>query len=191
MQVLALCFEYSKEANGDVCWEDCVHPAAERFDSCEGFCNAVDQCRGKKCSSGPACESHYYELVNCAVEGCTCTGSGNTEEQDTLADLGGIESFACQAEAKVGFLFGRARLNKYVSHLNTSKPSLHSTICCRFSMTASTTLAKKMELAVGKNVPFQHMKTSSRVTAFALPSNSAGARSAALALPARASTMIH
>jgi len=94
-QALGACFDETEEANKDVCWEDCVLPAFGSSDSCDTFCSAVEQCRGEKCSSGPACESQYYDVVNCAVTECTCAGSGNTEEQEALAVGQGIENDEC------------------------------------------------------------------------------------------------
>ncbi len=104
-----MCFDDNKEKDGGDCWEECTlpsydafkDPAHESFGSCESFCSAVEECMGKKCSSGPACESQFYETLNCGVKECTCTGSGNMEEQNTLADSGGIESDECLAETAV------------------------------------------------------------------------------------------
>ncbi len=58
----------------------------------------------EKCSSGPACESQYYDVLSCAVKECTCTGSEKTKEQETLPVEEGIAKDECQAVAQVGIM---------------------------------------------------------------------------------------
>eukprot|EP00584_Thalassiosira_punctigera_P007590 CAMPEP_0172527290 /NCGR_PEP_ID=MMETSP1067-20121228/2017_1 /TAXON_ID=265564 ORGANISM="Thalassiosira punctigera, Strain Tpunct2005C2" /NCGR_SAMPLE_ID=MMETSP1067 /ASSEMBLY_ACC=CAM_ASM_000444 /LENGTH=233 /DNA_ID=CAMNT_0013311001 /DNA_START=74 /DNA_END=771 /DNA_ORIENTATION=+ len=99
---LTACLDEADEANKVGCWEDCVVPASEAFATCDDFCNSVEQCRRNKCSSGPACASTYYDVLNCILEDsgegakdCTCTGS-----LESLEDAPVVED-AAEAEAEV------------------------------------------------------------------------------------------
>ncbi len=69
------------------CWDDCVVPASEASDTCDGFCASVERCRSERCSSGPACTAQYREVLECVLEGdetggCSCAASFKPEQPE-------------------------------------------------------------------------------------------------------------
>jgi len=86
-QELIACFDENGEEDGVECWEECVIPATHSMNSCGGFCADVEQCKSKRCSSGPACDAQYFKVLNCIMattegsEDCACTGPWTTDEQ--------------------------------------------------------------------------------------------------------------
>ena len=69
--------------DGEGCW-NCVMPS-ESPDSCQTFCtDIVEPCRINTCSSGSACKTHYYSLLNCVLvdmegtAGCTYNRAPDT-----------------------------------------------------------------------------------------------------------------
>mmetsp|Transcript_23926 Transcript_23926/g.36386 ORF Transcript_23926/g.36386 Transcript_23926/m.36386 type:complete len:156 (-) Transcript_23926:103-570(-) len=78
---LLYCFTSMKEQDGEGCW-NCVLDETE-FENCEEYCMHTEHCRSHTCSSGTACNSQYYNILNCVLladgesHGCYCDSSAS------------------------------------------------------------------------------------------------------------------